>query len=198
MKIDSEEYWNSHYLDDNTPWDVQYATPPLKGIIDSIQNKNAAILFPGAGNGHEAIYAHQQGFKEVYVCDWSEKALENILENEPSFPQAHLIQADFFEIEGSFDYLIEQTFFCAINPVYHEKYVDKVFELLNDKGVFSGVLFATEFLFKGPPFGGTKEEYEQLFSGKFELEILELCRDSIKPRQGNELFFRFRKEVVNE
>jgi hypothetical protein len=39
-----------------------------------------------------------------------------------------------------------------------------------------------------PPFGGHKDEYQQLFEKKFRLKALSPCYNSIKPRAGTELF----------
>jgi len=66
-------------------------------------------------------------------------------------------------------------------------------KLLTKDGLLTGVLFDFS-LESGPPFGGSSEEYKSLFSRKFELEKLETCKFSIKPRLGKELYFKFRKK----
>ena len=59
--------------------------------------------------------------------------------------------------------------------------------LLQPKGKLIGLLFATPTQ-SGPPFGGTKTEYENVFSTYFSILEMEICTKSIKPRQDNELF----------
>jgi len=69
-----------------------------------------------------------------------------------------------------------------------------MYELLNSGGKLTGLLFNKEFEKEGPPFGGTSAEYESLFQHHFEIKILEDCYNSIQPRAGSELFFKFVKK----
>jgi len=66
--------------------------------------------------------------------------------------------------------------------------------LLSPKGKLVGLLFQFPLTESGPPFGGSKEEYLNLFSPYFEIKTLDVAYNSIKPRQGNELFFIFTKK----
>jgi thiopurine S-methyltransferase len=54
-------------------------------------------------------------------------------------------------------------------------------------GKLSGVLFDFE-LDSGPPYGGTKIEYESYFNNYFNIRTFETCYNSIASRQGIELF----------
>ena len=67
-------------------------------------------------------------------------------------------------------------------------------QLLNKNGKLIGLLFDFELIKEGPPFGGSLVEYIQLFYAKFEIKIVEKCYNSIKPREGRELFFIFEKK----
>jgi methyl halide transferase len=189
-KLD-DAYWNGRYLEENTPWDLGEVSPALKSFIDSLTAKDQRVLIPGAGRGYEPIYMHRAGFTHIVVCDWSEAALKHLSEIEPSFPKDNLVCADFFELTGTFDLLLEQTFFCAIDPARRRDYVQKASELLRPGGTLAGLLFAQEFPLEGPPFGGTKQEYEALFSPGFHVGQLDLAENSVKPRAGNEVFVRF-------
>jgi len=99
----------------------------------------------------------------------------------------------FFEHEGNYDLILEQTFFCALDPELREKYVEKVTALLNPRAKIAGVLFQFPLTEVGPPFGGSKEEYRTLFQNQFEIKTLETANNSIKPRLGNELFLSLSK-----
>ncbi len=99
-----------------------------------------------------------------------------------------IIHSDFFELKGQFDLIVEQTFFCALDPSQRSHYVNKMAELLNPGGKLVGVLFEREFA-SGPPFGGTYYEYRDLFKEKFSIHTLSACYNSIIPRAGSELFF---------
>ena len=192
----SSEFWSQRYEENETGWDLGEISRPLKAYIDQLEDKDLKILIPGAGNAYEAEYLFQNGFKNVYVADISEKPLQNLKARVPDFPEKQLLHIDFFEIEDSFDLILEQTFFCALPVDARSDYAKKSAELLKENSLLSGLLFSFPLTENGPPFGGSKEEYLTYFSPYFEIEILEPCYNSIKPRQGNELFFKFRKKTV--
>ena len=96
--------------------------------------------------------------------------------------------SDFFDLTGKFDLILEQTFFCALDPDVRRNYVIKMHDLLQPKGKLAGLLFGCEFEKAGPPFGGNSDSYHALFQDLFEIQIMEPCYNSIPPRQGNELF----------
>jgi hypothetical protein len=190
----SSEYWEGRYTEQNTPWDIGAVSPPLRHYFDKLKDRDIRILIPGAGYAHEALYLHQQGFKRVSVCDWAAAALERISTLAPSYPSHHLLHKDFFTLKGSYDLIIEQTFFCAIQPAKRKEYVAHSADLLVEGGKLAGLLFEDEFPFEGPPFGGEREEYRKLFSSHFEIKELSISNLSVKPRAGRELFFEFVKK----
>ncbi len=189
----SEKAWDNRYINKDIGWDLGKVSAPLKMYFDQLKDKNVNILIPGGGNSYEAEYLFKQGFKNVYVVDFSETALNNIKVRVPNFPKSQLILGDFFDITTTFDLAIEQTFFCAINPILREKYALKMNDILNKKGKLVGVLFNVP-LNKDKPFGGNKEEYINYFNPYFNLEIFEPCYNSSKNRKGRELFIKLIKK----
>ena len=190
----SADYWNERYQQGNIPWDVGKVTPPLQQFFDQLEDKTQRILIPGAGYAHEAAYLHHQGFSEVYICDWAECAVKDVRQRLPDFPEEHLIINDFFAIEEKFDLIVEQTFFCSLPPKLRSSYVEKAANLLQNRGILMGLLFAQPFPFDGPPFGGTPEEYRQLFLPHFDLITFDIADHSISPRAGRELFIHLKKK----
>jgi SAM-dependent methyltransferase len=190
----SSEYWNTRYIENDFGWDTGDITTPLKTYFDQLKDKSVKILIPGAGNSYEAEYLFNKGFKNVFVLDFAEAPLKNIKERCKDFPSEQLIQNDFFKHVGQNDLIIEQTFFCAIDPKLRADYAKHMHSLLKPKGKLVGVLFDTVFEKDGPPFSGNKEEYVKYFSPYFELNTLESCYNSIKPREGRELFIKFVKK----
>ncbi len=183
------QYWENRYRAGETGWDLGAASPPLKAYFDQLTNKGLKILVPGAGNGYEAAYLWDKGFKNVYVLDFAPSALENFRQHCPGFPESQLIAADFFGFQGGgFDLVVEQTFFCALPPTRRQDYFNKMHNLLNNNGKLVGLLFATVMDREGPPFGGTAPEYLGYMEGLFKPSAIGICYNSIKPRQGNELF----------
>lgn len=190
----SSSYWNNRYVDNDFGWDAGDITTPLKTYFDQLTDKSLKILIPGAGNSYESEYLFNHGFKNVFVLDFAEEPLKNIKQRCPDFPSSQLIRDDFFKHNGQYDLIIEQTFFCAIDPKLRSDYAKHVHSLLKPKGKLVGVLFDTEFEKAGPPFGGNKKEYEGYFNSLFDINQMEPCYNSIKPRDGKELFIIFTKK----
>ena len=190
----NKDFWSSRYKEGNTGWDIGHISTPLKEYINQLNHKELKILIPGAGNSYEAEYLFNNGFREVYVCDIAEEPLKNLKERIPDFPEDQLLNKDFFELEASFDLILEQTFFCALPVNKRADYAKQMHSLLKPEGILAGLLFNFELKPDGPPFGGSKAEYLTYFSPYFKIDILEPCYNSIPPRQGNELFFKFRKK----
>lgn len=185
----NKEFWEEKYANQSTGWDLGEVSPPLKAYFDQLTNKDISLLIPGCGFGHEAIYLHQQGFTNITVIDLVGDALQYMKENAPS---VQCIEGDVFDLNATFDIIIEQTLFCAINPSLREKYVMKMSQLLSNKGKYVGLLFNREFD-GGPPFGGNINEYAVYFSSNFSEFTMETCYNSASPRLGNEVFFIAKK-----
>src|SRR5210317_1206294 len=111
MEKFSSSYWNDHYLQNRTGWDIGYVSTPIKEYIDQLEDKQARILVPGAGNAYEVEYLFISGFTNVFLLDFSEKSILNFLDRCPEFPADHIILQDFFEHHGKYDLILEQTFF---------------------------------------------------------------------------------------
>lgn len=193
MNLNSN-YWKNRYDTQTTTWDAGKITTPLKDYVDQITHKTIKILIPGCGNAHEFEYLAQQGFDETFVLDYVKTPLENIAKRIPNCRPEQLIYQDFFLHQGQYDLILEQTFFCALDPSLRKEYAHKMHSLLKPNGKLAGLLFQFPLTQEGPPFGGSKEEYMSLFSDLFEIKVLETAYNSIKPRESNELFFIFTKK----
>ncbi len=192
-KLD-KSFWEERYEKNKTGWNIGYISTPIKNYIDQLQDKDIKILIPGAGNSYEAEYLWNKGFKNVFVVDIVEQPLINLKNRVSDFPDNKLLHEDFLNINNSFDLILEQTFFCALDPSLRKKYVSKTHELLKENGKVSGLLFDFELTKEGPPFGGSYDEYINHFSKHFNIKTLERAYNSIKPRQDRELFFIFEKK----
>ncbi len=183
------QYWEQRHQKNDTPWHLNDVSQPLATYIDQIDNKNISVLIPGAGHYHEAKYLWEKGFRDITICDISPTAIANIQVKLEAFNGIQYITDDFFKLSGKYDLILEQTFFCALNPSYRQTYVEKMRDILTESGKLVGVLFASPFPFDGPPFGGDINEYKNLFKNILHINIMELCTNSNKPRMGNEVFF---------
>lgn len=183
------EFWNNRYLGNEATWDTKSITTPLKDYIHQLTDTSLRILIPGAGNSYEAEYLFEKGFKNIFVLDYAIEPLKNLAARCKKFPRQNLIQDDFFKHNGQYDLILEQTFFCAIDPKLRNEYTKHIHQLLKSNGKLVGVLFDDPKLnLEQPPFAGTKEEYLNYFNPYFKINIFEKCYNSIKPRMDRELF----------
>ncbi len=180
--------WRSRYLSGDTGWDLGAPSTPLRAYIDQLRDKDLHILFPGAGRAYEAEHAHRCGFRQVYVLDLTEEPFHDLLQRCPDFPRAHVLVGDLFAHEGTYDRIIEQTCFCAIDPALRPDYVRAMHRMLRPGGKLVGVLFDDPLNTDKPPFGGSQAEYESLFKPLFPRVRFSRCHNSIAPRSGRELW----------
>lgn len=190
----NKEFWTARYQNNETGWDLGTPSTPLKEYIDQLMDKNLSILIPGAGNAYEAEYLFNKGFKNITVIDISLEPLKNIQNRLPDFPKENLIFGDFFDHNKQYDLILEQTFFCALDPSLREKYVEQMHKLLKTTGKLVGVVFTAPLNTEMPPFAASKEDYLALFSPKFNFKVFDTCYNSIKPREGRELFIDLEKK----
>lgn len=185
-------YWDSQYQSNTIGWDLGEISPPLKAYINTLKDKTIRILIPGCGNTYEAEFLLEQGFTNVTVIDIAPTLVENLKTKFKDNSNINIVLGDFFEHQGEYDLILEQTFFCALPPTMRQKYVWKMHQLLAEKGKIAGLLFNRTFE-SGPPFGGSQEEYTLLFQESFDFLKMEVCQDSAKPRAGSELFVELQK-----
>lgn len=181
-------YWNNRYITGASGWDLGQVSPPLKEYIDQLTDKNSSILIPGCGNTYEADYLLSNGFTNITVIDIAPALVTQLQQKYAGNSNIRIILGDFFELNDQFDLILEQTFFCALNPSLRKNYADKMYELLKPGGKLAGLLFNRIFDEQGPPFGGTKAEYEELFAGKFIFKTIAPAHNSFSKRKDTELF----------
>ena len=189
-----KKYWNNLYLNNESGWDVGEISNPLKNYFLQLKNKTGKILIPGAGNSYEAEFLLQNGFTNVFICDFAEEPLKNIANRCKNLKSENLLKCNFFDLKSnSYDLIIEQTFFCALNPELRKKYFEKMHALLKPGGKLVGLLFNHHFENDSPPYGGTESEYKSYFVDLFKIKVFENCYNSIQPRLGRELFINLEK-----
>ncbi len=187
-----QTYWAARYESNKTGWNIGYASTPIKEYFDTIEDKHLKILIPGAGNAYEAEYLFQQGFRQIHVLDISYLPLEAFQSRVSSFPSEQLLHENFFEHQGQYDLIVEQTFFCSFPPSKENRtaYAQKMYELLKVGGTLVGLWFKFPINANDGerPYGGSLEEYLTYFEPLFEIESFEEAHNSIPPRLGKELF----------
>lgn len=186
------QYWDKRYVEKTWGWDIGYPSPPLIDYA-SLYDTDARILIPGCGHAYEGEWLWKKGYSNLILMDMSETAKSNFLARVPDFPADQFVIGDFFRHEGEYDVILEQTFYCALNPDMRDDYANHMLNLLRPGGRLAGVLFDFPLTEKGPPFGGSAEEYQARFEGKFQIIKIQPCYNSIEPRAGKEFFFEVKK-----
>ncbi|MFY0606639.1 MAG: SAM-dependent methyltransferase [Cyclobacteriaceae bacterium] len=189
-----ESYWDERYRNGATGWDLGEVSPPLKDYFDQLIDRKSNILIPGAGSGYEAGYLWNLGFINTHILDISRTALANFTSTFDAFPREKIHHDDFWDHTGQYDLIVEQTFFCAIDPKLREAYAEKVHSLLADKGKLVGLVWSQEMGVDSPPFGGSIVEYQLLFEELFTIDTMEVAFNSIPLRSGKELFIKLTRK----
>jgi SAM-dependent methyltransferase len=190
-----QAFWDNRWKKGETGWDLKAVSPSIKFYIDLIIDKNIRILVPGCGNAYEAEYMLAQGFNQVTVIDIAPTLTEQLstkLKHYIESGKLNVICGDFFEHQSTYDLILEQTFFCAINPNLRSNYAKHMHQLLAPKGKLVGLLFNTEFN-GGPPFGGNTTEYLAYFDPYFKHISFTTSTNSIAPRAGKEIWMEIAK-----
>lgn len=184
-----KEFWDKRWEENKTQWDMGKVSPPIQAYIDQLADKDIRILIPGCGNAYEAQYLIEQGFKNTFIVEISKGAIDSFRARYPNFPMEQIFHQNFFDLKEnqSYDLILEQTFFCAIQPKMRNEYALKMKALLKSTGKLVGLMFDFP-LDSGPPFGGSVEEYNTYFSPQFKQVQMEPAHNSIKARKGRELF----------
>jgi SAM-dependent methyltransferase len=156
------------------------------------------MIVLGAGRGHDAREFSRHGF-EVTAVDFSSYAVEQMRKLVDPHAPIDILQHDIFtlpvELNHSFDYLLEYTCFCAIDPKRRAEYADVVNRLLKPNGIYIDLAFPLDGRKGGPPYAVTESEIFNLFeSHGFKLLSREKPADSVKPRRHAEELFIFQKD----
>lgn len=194
--VNQADFWEAAYQQGRSGWDLGGPAPAFENLLGSANRPaagRAAVI--GCGRGHDALHFAFNGFS-VVGFDFATSAIAASREAAAaSSLTAEFVLADIFALppkyHGTFDYVVEHTCFCAIDPARRPEYVELVRRLLRPEGELIGVFFAHGRP-GGPPFTTDADEVRRLFGGRFTIESLEPAV-SIESRRGKELLGRFRR-----
>jgi len=197
LDVNLPDKWEADYERRTDGWDLGGPTPAFKRLATSGRFKPGRMAVPGAGRGHDAREFARHGF-QVTAIDFAPHAIREMKRlSDPNAP-IEILQHDLFalprELDGSFDYLLEYTCFCAIDPKRRTEYADLVTRLLKPGGTYIDMAFPLDGRAGGPPFSTSENEVLSLFTERgFKLLTREKPEDSIKPRRHAEELFIFQK-----
>tara|TARA_B100001142_G_scaffold324566_1_gene376527 strand:- start:198 stop:815 length:618 start_codon:yes stop_codon:yes gene_type:complete len=194
---DNPKFWENIYKNDDAGWDLGGPTPVFVKISSILKPKKLCII--GCGKGYDAVMFAKNNF-DVTAVDFAPSAVTSlrILARENKVI-INVLEQDIFSLasqyDNHFDYVIEQTCFCAIHPNKRAEYEKLVYRILKTNGKLIGLWFPLDKNINegGPPYGTTVKEVKSLFKDRWMLESEEFPKDSIKPRKSREKLLIFEK-----
>lgn len=189
--------WEADYARGTDGWDLGGPTPVFRRLLANGQFAPGRAIVLGAGRGHDAREFARHGF-EVTAVDFTTYAVQEMGRLVQPDAPVEILQADIFALPDSldetFDYVLEYTCFCAIDPTRRADYADLVARLLKPGGVYIDLAFPLDRRKGGPPFAVSTPEILTLFGSRgFELVAREIPPDSAIQRRGLEELFIFQK-----
>jgi SAM-dependent methyltransferase len=195
--VNSPRKWDENYEQGTDGWDLGGPTPVFQRLILRRQLIPGRMIVLGAGRGHDAREFARHGF-QVTAVDFSSLAVRKM--HRLADPQApvEVLQHDIFTLPNrlnhSFDYVLEYTCFCAIDPSRRPESADLVTRLLKPNGIYIDLAFPLDGREGGPPFAVSAAEVLDLFRARgFKLISREKPIDSVKSRRNAEELFIFQK-----
>lgn len=195
--VNSPSFWDEIYQTGQTGWDLGHPTPVFERLLNEGRLQPGKMLVICAGRGHDARLFARHGF-EVTAIDFS-KAAVNAQHRlaDPDAPVA-IRQMDLFDPPpdwvNRYDYVLEYTCYCAIDPQRREEYADRVAQLLKHGGVLIALAFPVGSHEGGPPYAVAPQGYIRRFRSRgFQLIHQETPPDSVPQRRGAEELVLLRK-----
>lgn len=162
----------------------------LENAPYALQFLRGRMLVPGAGRGHDAREFARHGF-DVVAVDFAREAADAMRALMDDASRHEILHNDFFqlpkEFDESFDYVLEYTCYCAIDPTRRAEYADTIARVLKRGGKYIALAFPIDTRVGGPPFAVNADELTKLMEQRgMKLLHREFPPDSIKPRKGHE------------
>ena len=189
--------WEADYQRKSDGWDLGGPTPAFKRLASSRRFNPGRMIVPGAGRGHDAREFARHGF-QVTAVDFSPYVVNEMKRLADPQAPVEVLQHDIFalppKLNHSFDYVLEYTCFCAIDPKRRAEYADLITRLLKPGGAYIDLAFPLDGRPGGPPFAVSEPELLNLYQERgFKLLERETPVDSVSPRRGAEELFIFKK-----
>ena len=197
MDVNSPDKWDANYEQGTDGWDLGRPTPVFQRLLQSQSLSPGRMIVLGAGRGHDAREFARRGF-QVTAVDFSSEAVREMHRLASPEAPVEILQHDIFTLPDalnhSFDYVLEYTCFCAIDPGRRAEYADLVNRLLKQGGMYIDLAFPLDGRKGGPPFAVSAAEVLDLFRGRgFQLLSREKPVDSISARRNAEELLLFQK-----
>ncbi len=190
LDVNSPEFWQEIYEGGRAGWDLSGPTPVFQQLLREEQFAPGKMIVLGAGRGYDARFFARQGF-DVTAVDFADEPIEAMRRLDDPQAPVKIVQQDIFTLphtlDETFDYVLEYTCFCAIDPHRRAEYADLVARLLKPSGLYIDLAFPLDPHSGGPPFSVSVAEIMRLFGERgFKLLQRGLRGESVKQRRGLE------------
>ncbi|MGE9294235.1 MAG: methyltransferase domain-containing protein [Puniceicoccales bacterium] len=190
--------WEQCYAEQNTPWDHGEPAPPLREYLRHT-SITGNVLVPGCGKGHDVRLLAAQG-ATVLGLDIAPSAIHEA----DSIPKAAneryevgdlLALSD--SLQGTFDWAVEHTCLCALDPEQREAYAEAVFKALKADGYLLGIFYCIieGYDGSGPPHPISPDAIDALFADKFETVSAWTPTETYTSRQGGKEQMRLMRKI---
>jgi SAM-dependent methyltransferase len=188
-------FWEDAYQAGRDAWDLGGPTPIFQRLLRCGEFPPGRVMVLGAGRGYDAREFARHGFT-VTAVDFATEAVRAMRASADPEAPVDILQADIFALpqalHGTFDYVLEYTCFCAIDPQRRTEYADVVRQLLRPGGIYIDLVFPISDHAGGPPFALSVAEPLDLFAARgFTLLRREAPLDSVSSRRGREELLMF-------
>ena len=197
LDVNSPAFWEEIYQGGRAGWDLGGPTPAFGQLLASGEFAPGKMLVTCAGRGHDARAFARHGFQVDAVEFAADPVRDMHALADPSAP-VNIVQADLFTLshalDGQYDYVLEYTCYCAINPARRPEYADLIARLLKPRGILIALVFPTTEKVGGPPFYAPIPQLLDFFQTRgFELLRRQVPRESVPQRKGSEELLIFKK-----
>jgi SAM-dependent methyltransferase len=172
-------FWQTRFLEGRTPWDRGEASPQLHRWLSdgSLANlgRQAQIVVPGCGSGHEVLALAQAGWRVTAIdyapaaiasaqARWAQAQAQAASSTQspeaPPQPVIEWVQADVLQWAPSqpLDAVYEQTCLCALHPDHWVAYAQALHRWLRPGGLLLALFMqarspgADQGFIEGPPY----------------------------------------------
>lgn len=188
--VNSPHKWEADYARGTDGWDLGGPTPIFRRLLAHGEFAAGRLIVLGAGRGHDAREFARHGF-EVTAVEFAPYAVHEMQRLAVPDAPVEILHTDIFTLphtlDEMFDFVLEYTCFCAIDPQRRAEYADLVTRLLKPRGIYIDLVFPVNDHIGGPPYAVNVSEVFDLFGARgFTLIRRELPTDSVSQRRGQE------------
>jgi len=176
-------FWDERFERQFTPWDQGGVPQALRDFAAA--SAPLVTLIPGCGSAYELAWLAEQGW-DATAIDFSPAAVAQ----GKAVAGAHasrVVEADFFAWQAAqpLQLVYERAFLCAMPRAMWPQVAARWAQLLAPGGLLAGYFFFDEAP-KGPPFGISRVQLEELLGADFTCIADEAVSGSIPVFAGKE------------